>query len=282
MNVRALLFTLGVMAILCLPWRRFPKLPYALQSLVLKLNPYYFFERSNIPLFILDSKHCWLKDNKDWLERYPDVQKAICDKESALWREPQTPNQTLPEDLFGRLNIDNTGYGINRQGWMNAIERLREIRDCPAALNDIEHLHIRIYVYDFEYSGVLMKERTLPPLGLPELFVSVLRKMPNLNRLDWGIAKPSAHSFEKAFLDANITLPSVKFLKPAAYSDWLVPLCPDLEAIQAGAFSNPFEWKRGDGKLVSPISKLIRASGMVPLQEWRMDADWKLEYLEGI
>jgi hypothetical protein len=149
---------------------------------------------SNIPRFILDTEHPWLKDNQKWLSRYPNVRKAICDKTSLLWQPNATTTEqkktTLPEDLFRGLKIVNDRYGDKRLGWINAIDRLREMNRCAAALQDVGHLQVEIYPFD-ENSYGYYSEPSMPPPDLPPLFADVLSSMttfqPTRLRCEWNV-----------------------------------------------------------------------------------------------
>jgi hypothetical protein len=189
---------------------------------------------SSIPLIILDTEHPWLAANKTWLSRYPNVRTDICNKDSDLWTKPSSPERALPSDLFTKINIDNNKSGLSRFGWKNAAERLQELKNCPAALQDIKELNIYVYVHDSEFDT--WTESTLPPRGLPHLFAELLSRMPNLETLQWGIEPTSTHLFEAAFADTDVTLLTVKHIVPAAYSEWLVRRCPNLQSLRAGCF----------------------------------------------
>lgn len=221
---------------------------------------------SKVPQFILDIDHQWLATNKTWLSRYPDVRSAICSKESDLWTKPGTPQHALPADLLARINIDNNKYGVSRFGWKNAAERLREIKNCPAALRDVMILHVNVYVYESKFDT--WTESSLPPKELPHLFAEVLSQLPNLETLHWGISLKSAHLFEAAFAEANVILSSVKHIIPAAYSEWLVRRCPNLESLRAGSFFDHASWNSDDFKLdYDARIALIKAMKGLPIQK---------------
>ncbi|PVH95932.1 hypothetical protein DM02DRAFT_731511 [Periconia macrospinosa] len=212
------------------------RVPFFLQTI---FTPQDLLWPSKIPQFILDTDHKWLNANKKWLSGYPNVRSAIRSKESTLWTNPETPEHALPADLLARIHIENNS-GSSCFGWKNAVERLKEIIDCPAALQHVRTLHIYIYVHDTEYST--FKENSLPPKELPQLLAEALSQMPNLTTLHWGIPPKSTHLFEAAFTKADIMLPSVKRIIPAAYSEWIVRRCPNLEFLRAGSHSDQAFW----------------------------------------
>lgn len=238
---------------------------------------------SPIPQFILDTNHPWLATNKAWLYRYPKVAEAICSRDSPLWTSPDSPDHALPADLFTNLLIDNNAaplvvYG-DRLGWSNAHDRLHEMAACEASLAGVRSLHVDVFVHDGEWSGYM--ETTLPPPGLPELFADVLSKMSNLERLDWGISKEATREFESAFVAKNLKLPSVKYLKPGAGSDYLVSRCPNVEVIEAGCYCHHWSWHSGSANRLELIKA---ATGLENLKEWRLATQWDgwtLGMLEG-
>lgn len=226
-----------------------------------------------IPQVILDIDHPWLETNKTWLNRYPNVATALCSKDSDLWTKPNSPDRALPSDLFSTINIDNNKYGVSRFGWKNAADRLEELKRCPAVLQDVETLHIYIYVHDSAYDT--MTESTLPPTELPHLFAEVVSSMPNLKTLHWGISPESSHLFEAAFAEADVQLPTVKHLVPARYSEWLVPRCPNLESIQAGGFFDHGSWSGINQREYDGLTALIEAAKGVPIKKLHLYArDW--------
>ncbi|KAL1849913.1 hypothetical protein Daus18300_013108 [Diaporthe australafricana] len=247
------------------------------QSLLSFGNPW----SSRIPQFILDTKHPWLSANKAWLSRYPNVTKAICSRDSPLWTSPATPDHALPADLFTHLLIDNNHASNERLGWSNVRDRLREIVDCEAALEDVRHFHVDVYTSSSEY--FMFKEPTLPPSALPKLFANVLARMSRLERLDWGIDSKATRVFEPAFMAKGLMLPSVKYLRPGAGSDYLVSRCPNVEVLEAGDYSHHWSWSTGNS---SHRLELIKAStGLKNLRDWRLAAGWEgwtLQMLEGI
>jgi hypothetical protein len=236
---------------------------------------------SAIPQFILDTEHPWLKDNKRWLSRYPGVRNAICDKSSPLWQNPATDAHILPQDLFHELGINNNKAGISRLGWKNLAERSQEMNNCPAALQDVRHLRLDIYAHDSKWSDYA--EDSIPPPEVPQLFAEVLSSMTGLERLDFGVSGKASASFERAFTKANITLPSVTDILPGAYSDWLLPRCPNAEVVVAGGYFDHWSWAEYEPELNAIKDKheaLIDATRGLPLRKLDMKWGWSTELLE--
>lgn len=255
------------------------QLPTMLQSIL------HIGRASPIPQFILDTNHPWLEENKAWLSNYPDVEKAICSKESFLWRDG-AHGHTLPEDLFSKLNIDNNKAGISRKGWKNAAERLQELKACPAALEDAKELHVDIYVHDSQHSDILMGESTMPPSSVPRLFTDVLAHMLQLTKLKFGVSGRATPAFHEAFAAANVTLPSLRYLVPGAYSEWLIRMCPNLETVQAGDYFDHWSWNTYDAKLkqkYEALPALVEATKGLPIKELKLRNGldgWTLDLLE--
>ncbi|KAI0150141.1 hypothetical protein F4776DRAFT_604750 [Hypoxylon sp. NC0597] len=236
---------------------------------------------SPIPILILDTDHPWLSEKRRWLESLPNVASAICDKSSPLWTSP-SPGLEIPTDLFRRINIDNNKAGVNRLGWDNAVSRLSELRDCPAALEEVRHLHVYIYVHTGQYSDPLVDPDM--PSELPGLFAEVLTLMPRLERLDWGLDPKDTMVFGEEFVRRNLTLLGVRHLVPGAQSHYLLPMCPNLETLEAGSFFHHASWnssyrRNGDSRLQLVHS----ASSVSSLKEFLMlDNHWTIEKLEEV
>lgn len=107
--------------------------------------PAIFSRPSRIPQFILDARHPWIQENKNALERLPDPKHAVCSLDSSLRFPNSSSPLTYPSDLFRYLEIDNNRGGVDRAGWSNAVSRLKEMTDCPAALQDVEAFKVEIF-----------------------------------------------------------------------------------------------------------------------------------------
>lgn len=140
----------------------------------------HLLKESKLPQFVHDLRHPWINENKDWLEQRETPYQDLCDLDSPL-RSGGIDGHVYPTDLFKRLEVDNDGaVGTSRSGWGNALGRLRELKDCPAALNDVNHFYINIYISDGMYGS--RKESFNPGHQIPQLFADVLVAMPNLKR----------------------------------------------------------------------------------------------------
>ncbi|KAE9374917.1 hypothetical protein N431DRAFT_405980 [Stipitochalara longipes BDJ] len=206
-------------------------------------------QQSTIPQFILDARHPWIIANQRKLERLPNSDVFLCsdpDTESDELKEkeikPFREQFEIPPDLFDSLEIDNNRAGIYRPGWVNALERLGEMKQCQRALDQVKTLEVDIFIYSGEYSDFLESsddylrnlELPQPPEQLLALFGDVLESMTNLETLNWGIRQGETHFFEEAFKLRNLTLSSVKNLAPGPFSEYLVGMCPNLEILENG------------------------------------------------
>jgi hypothetical protein len=203
--------------------------------------------RSEVPQFILDARHPWILANQRKLERLPNAEAFLClgpdseaNAETKTWEE----ELQIPNDLFDKLEINNSRVGISRPGWPNALQRLGEMKRCQRALNQVKSLEVDIYVHHGDYEGLVLKllDPFQPPEQLLTLFGDVLESMTNLETLKWGIPKEDTHFFEEAFRSRNLTLPSIKNLEPGPSSHYMVGLCPNLERLQNGG---GFMWYHG-------------------------------------
>jgi hypothetical protein len=193
----------------------------------------FFDSGSRVPQLIRDTRHPWMDENQAWLHRLNDPQQALCALNSTL-RSNGTDEWKYPADLFRRLEIDNNRYDVNRAGWTNAVERLREMLACPAALADVQTLYVDIFVHDesLRQYGSPWEESWSVPEELPALFADTLASMSALDSLTWRVRGGYGHEFEETFVKRNLTLPSMRSLKGMA-CDYLIPMSPNLEAIEA-------------------------------------------------
>ncbi|OTB19455.1 hypothetical protein K445DRAFT_19062 [Daldinia sp. EC12] len=235
---------------------------------------------SSIPTFILDTDHPWLSENRPWLESYPDVANVLSDKSSPLWTNP-SPGREIPADLFSRINIDNNKPGESRLGWDNAIARLAELRSCAAALQDVEYLHVYIYVHESQVNNGLVDGEM--PSELPGMFADVLASMPHLERLDWGLDIEHTVAFGEEFARRNLILPNVRHLVPGAGSHYLISMCPALEILEAGSFFHHASWSKPISVDQYSRCNLVRAASAASnLKEFTLLGGWSTRMLEEV
>lgn len=199
------------------------------------LNAFYRIQTSPIPQFILDAQHPWIEENRARLERLPDAAAQLCALDSPLRPDPAisgNSSSTYPEDLFRRLEIDNSRSGVSRFGWANAVARLEEMHRCPAALLDVAELRVDIYVHhDSPFDA--SQERFNPPAALPGLFSDALQAMPNLRNLSWRVVSPQTQQLGRVFAERNLTLLGVRDLRLGKFSEYMVGVCPGVESLSA-------------------------------------------------
>ena len=242
--------------------------------------PRLFTSPSRIPQFILDTRHPWLEEHRRYLEHLDNPKQALCSLDSKLRPNHGQESRTYPADLFKYLEIDNNRAGVDRpQGWNNAVLRLREMLDCPAAIHDAEDFNVQIWVTEAKHdAGVMYSSR--PPSELPNLFIETLKSMPRLQKLQWNTFGNANVVFQKAFVKANLTLPSVRHLVPAMFTDHLVGMCPGVEHIESGyslSTANYWRWENvGDARL-----QLVESTTTAEnLTDFSLDGVWELKYLE--
>ncbi|KAI0106934.1 hypothetical protein F4814DRAFT_452146 [Daldinia grandis] len=236
---------------------------------------------SLIPTFVLDTDHPWLsEENCGWLESYPDVATALCDKSSPLWTSP-SPGHEIPTDLFTRIRISNNEAGSNRLGWNNAVSRLNELRNCTAALEDVRYLYVNIFVHTDQGSDPLIDPEM--PSELPGLFAEVLASMPSLEKLEWRLRTEDTVAFRDEFSRRDLTLPSVRHLVPDAQSHYLIPMCPSLETLEAGIDYYYTSWNKWYGESRGSKHDIVRAASAVnSIKELLIGDDWTPKKLEEV
>ncbi|KAI0151575.1 hypothetical protein GGR57DRAFT_176316 [Xylariaceae sp. FL1272] len=216
------------------------------------------FRKSRVPQFVLDARHPWTIENRRALETLPDPKAFLC----------SVPNDSsigggleLPHDLFHYLEIANSRYDIDRPGWPNALKRSLEMKECPAALEQVRTFKTDIYLYSCKWrpmcTGKEALEPPAPPRQLLDVFGDILGNMTSLETLKWNIHNSDAHYFEEAFQARGLVLPSVTRLEPGAMSHFLVSLCPDLKTLEAGS-------RRSYDFELSPQSLLIQTAAIAP------------------
>lgn len=237
-----------------------------------------FLSRSRIPTFILDLNHPWIQENRKLLERLDDPSSALCSLNSTI--RLGLHDHAVPPDLYKYLEIDNNKAGVDRPGWKNARMRLQEIRACPAALRDVEHFKVDIWVSDGRY-GIGKAEPKKPPQDLPEIFMLVLREMTRLQELEWCTFDNGNAEFQHAFDEAGLKLPSVRKLTPAASAVFLAKSCPNVQDLRS-------EWSLGRSYLRwaphnDPRWQFVESTSHLDhLTTFGMEGDWKIELLTGM
>jgi hypothetical protein len=200
------------------------------------LDAIYRIPTSPIPQFILDARHPWVEENKRWLDRRVDAAQLLCALNSTVRPDPALSgngSRTYPADLYRRLEIDNSRVDVSRFGWENAVARLHEMLDCPAALLDVTELYVDIFVHhDHDLFYESTEEPLDPPAELPSLFADALLAMPNLRILHWGVPAPRTRPFERLFVERNLTLPGVRDLYVGVFSEYMLGVCSGIESLQ--------------------------------------------------
>lgn len=214
-----------------------------------------WFPVSTIPLFIHDLRHHWIEENIAWLERRPYPTNDLCVANSAL-RNGKIHGRAVPADLFDRLNIDNNRAGIERKGWVNMRDRLKEISKCPVALQQVTYLYIDVYDDEWPMDP---GEKSI------QLLADVLSAMPNLKRIKWGIPAKANKFFEKVFAQQSLQLPSITHLVVGAFAQHMVSICPNLERLEGGKYNHHWSWSDGPwGRENNPEKLLLQEASRVP------------------
>ncbi|KAI0405123.1 hypothetical protein F4802DRAFT_615075 [Xylaria palmicola] len=232
------------------------------------------FRRSRVPQFILDAGHPWVVENQRRLEKLPDAKSYICipPSESAsdggLGRAGNGEiGLDIPPDLFHYLEVNNGRFGVDRPGWPNALVRLREIRDCPAAVSQATTFVVDIYAYrdGFDSPDKKILEPSQPPGEALDLFADILGNMTSLETLKWRIPSADAPYAEEHFLRRGLVLPSVDRLEPGAQSHFLVPMCPNITALENGG---GWEWLMRDSGDMDSELPLLQAAMLALKLKW--------------
>ncbi|KAI0156956.1 hypothetical protein GGR57DRAFT_462823 [Xylariaceae sp. FL1272] len=214
--------------------------PSACRCLLIPLSGQSTFPRSKIPQFIVDARQPWIIKNKTRLENLQDVKSYLCSAigNSPMVQDSERPDLEVPPDLFDYLEIDNNRIGMHRPGWPNAMERLREMKECPAALAHVKHFNVDVFVHKSEHSEFYLRnlEWSRPSNESMDAFADVLGNMISLERLEWGVPPSSAHYFEHHFTKRGLSMPSVKKLLPGGMSHFLVD--PAILLTHAGAHAS--------------------------------------------
>lgn len=257
---------------------KFLSLPHSLLNTIYRTSP------SPIPQFILDARRPWVEENKRWLDRREDAAQLLCALNSTVRPDSAVAgngSRTYPVDLFHRLEIDNNRAGVSRDGWPNAVARLGEMLDCPAALLDVTELYVDIFVHhDHDLFYESTNEPSDPLAELPGLFADALLAMPNLRILHWGVPAPSSRPFERLFVERNLTLPGVRDLYVGVFSEYMRRICPGIESLQPLHDWYGWGYHRDDPHLL-----LVRAAASAThLTRFGMEgghAGWDANVLQG-
>lgn len=232
---------------------------------------------SRIPQFILDTRHPWIEANRYRLERLPDVEASLCSLDSPMRPQGSSTENSYPPDLFHRLEINNNRWEVNRPGWRNAILRCQEILRCPAALTDVRELEIQIFIHEDKR---WFYESSTPPQKLLDLLTQLLSSMPNLQKLAWQTFGAGDEVFKNAFSKANLTLPSVRHLELAKFTDFFVDICPGIESLQSTTAITESYWRPLIDR--DPCVPFIEAAARATnLTSFSLTTDWELEDLQG-
>lgn len=243
-------------------------------------NPFrgIFDSTYRIPQFIRDAHHPWLEQNKHFISQLENPKEALCSLDSPMRMHDDNTLPSYPADFFKYLEIDNNRYDVNRPGWGNALQRLTEMFECPAALHDVEYFKVAIWASDEVYN-IISPERVIPPARLPNLFMDVLKSMPNLTQLEWTTFGKGNKEFEQAFSKANLTLSSVHHLNFDILSSFWIALCPEVQQVHSGSrMSSPQGWALDEVARLACINSTASAKS---LTDFGLDGEWSLYYLEG-
>jgi hypothetical protein len=177
--------------------------------------------RADVSLFVSDIHHSKITEYIDRLQRRTDPMVDLCITSSAFKNGSDDKN-TVPADLFHELRI-NDRHDVGRWGWKNMMDRLNEIRLCPAALQQVTYLHMYVYEYSMQD----------PPAEVIELLADVLSAMPNLEKLDWHLPDDNSQWIAGILKRRNLQLPSVTHLVGAGSEYYMIPLCPNLQRVES-------------------------------------------------
>ncbi|KAH7148232.1 hypothetical protein EDB81DRAFT_791784 [Dactylonectria macrodidyma] len=230
-------------------------------------------DRYQIPQFILDTQHSWIRENLRVLQGI-DAKHALCHLDSPL----RGPLQPIPNDVFKNITVTDKerGYYNSPPDWSHAIEILEDILQCPVARQSCESLQVDFY--QRKWRPGLTGELGTPPKHLTHLVANVLKSMRNLQRLEW--IRPSDGQevkmvFEETFVEANVQLPTIRSLSLGPNVHFLVRFCPGLQSLttsggRAWSFV-PVEMKEN----------FVRSAARAPnLKEFGMHVSWSKDLLK--
>ncbi|CAG9991074.1 unnamed protein product [Clonostachys byssicola] len=242
------------------------------------LLAYFGLSESNIPRFIREINHPYIKSHQHDIESLSDPTEALCNPHSQF--RASLPD--FPDDLFRRLSVDNNKVSRGRRGWTNAREVLSDILSCKAALGGVEEFEVDIFLQrgDDEWFG----EAPTPSDDILDLFVRFFANTPRLSNLTW--VQPSADSaaaatFEKYFFEQNVEFPALTEASLGPNMHYLLAGAPHLRKLTS--YSKSSVWsiysmrslsQQADGPQMSFVkvtSKLKR------LEEFGLHATWTAE-----
>lgn len=236
--------------------------------------------QSQVPQFILDSKHPWVLENKNQLERLPDAGLFLCSSTGALLgdtSESRVDGLEVPADLFDYLQIGDCHSCKGSYSWVHVQNRLKEIQRCPAALERVKTIETKTNIDKGERTP-----ESRPPAELVELFGDVLGNMTSLETLKWWAAPYHAHYFEDHFVERGLVLPSVSKLELSPLSHFLIRMCPNVTDVRPIWVYN--QWY-SDGHLhreANPTTQLMRAGAHAPkLHHLSIYTEWTPVFIQG-
>ncbi|PVI03039.1 hypothetical protein DM02DRAFT_653019 [Periconia macrospinosa] len=230
---------------------------------------------SKLPVFVKDIDHPWLKDkhNIAWLERGPDPIRDLC--EVVEGRDTEGESRTIPSDIFHRLDIDNHRRdiinredGVDRMAWVNMRDRLEEMSQCPAALQQVKYL----YIDTENYYGIGHADAEVA-----ELLADILSSMPNLERISWSIPWSSNVYFEDAFERRGLQLPRVKDLVLKKGAHYMIPICPNVEQLDIGTVHE----LKGKHFEATPAAKNLTSLTIKNARD-RPDRGWSADFVREV
>ncbi|KAM7211920.1 hypothetical protein V8F06_012696 [Rhypophila decipiens] len=209
----------------------------------------------NFQLFISDARNPWVTKHFLRLNSQKDITTALCTLNSSdpsrQALEAHVSSRgigPLPsaKDLFSKLEINNNRAGVNRwSGWQNAIDRLKEMLNCPAALENLRELEVDIFAYDFErgearfmLTTTFIKStgETVEVAEISSLFAQLLMSAPKLERVNWQIPCEQTQFFERDFDRMGVEFKSIRQLTLGPFSDYMFRFTPGLESLESGRY----------------------------------------------
>ncbi|KAF4967270.1 hypothetical protein FSARC_5182 [Fusarium sarcochroum] len=237
-------------------------------------------QTSQIPQFVFDTNHPWVKENQDALET-ADI--FLSHSSSSPEYFPLLGD--VPADLFNHLEIDTASseWQLDRLfGWLNANNRLREIQRYKAALDTCKSLRVDIRRLPARGPGLYgsLWEPNLPPRHLPGLVAEVLSSMPQLDELEFVLdcGLQAIKLFEVEFMRRGVTLPAVRRLVLGPNMHFLIAMCPNLKSLET---SEGYPWYPRILIEGSERHDLMSATkGATNLEEFGMHLRWNPTDLE--